>query len=141
MKAVTIRIEDDLAKYYSDNYSSLTAGFTIAAEGFLILRTRALKSLKGVFSRKEIIAVAGSYNGSMRQEQYMCLPFFIAHIEDSEIYENISQQYGIDLDNLLAKIKTLSDAQSYFLLDRIFCFWDNESGQEDALQKLVDEFV
>jgi hypothetical protein len=140
MKHVNVNLTDTLAENYARVYGKATPGVAFAAEAFMTLRTRSLARLKGIFSEQEITAICDCYNGIMPQPEFMSRDVFIAQLEDSEKYQSISSKHEFSLENLREKVEKLHDSEVFFLLDRIYSFWETESSNPDSLTNLVKEF-
>lgn len=137
MKKVTsTRVEEEILSKYAEIYKSAAAGTTVAIESFISLRVRTLNEIKGIFTNEEITAIVANLNGTMRQEAFMYKSVFIASIEDGEKFDHLSTQYSFDYAEFIKKIEKLTEAQSYFLMDRIFLFWENNESLEALLKEM-----
>ena len=140
-KTVTITVTQKLADEFSALYKNHTAGMRLSAETFMQLRTSTMYELKGKFTKPEIIALTDNLNGTMMQVEYATNGnMLIAHIEDGEKYEGVCSKHGANLNDLSAKIASLTSAQVLFLQDEINRFW-NEPKAYGSPTPDLDKFI
>lgn len=138
-KKVTIRLDDNTMATYLKQYKEITPAVQNAAQVFLQLKRYTMLELKGMFIREEILALVDCLNATMRQDEYMRRSVLIANMEDSETLDDISGRWEFNPIHFHQKLDNLTEAQAYFLMDRIYVFWEMESSKENGLEDLVKE--
>jgi hypothetical protein len=94
----------------------------------------ALGSLKGIFSREELLSIVSRYNGTMLPPMFtmeVTPSVFAAEIEDGERYEVPCASYGANYDELITKVKNLTAEQCFFLRRAAYRAWYNGTHQAD----------
>lgn len=82
--------------------------------------------LRGKFTESEWKFLAASLNGSINEEAFRYTADLLCfHNEDSERYDGTATQFGVNLEELNGKIRTLSASQLDALYSRVEEFWDN----------------
>lgn len=132
MKRVTVPFTDDrLVELLEKEYGTMYKGVKRATESWLFLKRRTLEELKGFFTRDEMIFLVSMLNGTFFEPNMIRKEVMIAEIEDTVRYE----QPEYNSKDLIEKIKNLSYAQLFFLVEDIYHFW------YDLKEKDLDEFI
>lgn len=144
MPSIQVRIDEHivnlLTKHNPDQ--EIRANIEHTAECFVAISNSATASLRGIFTKQELTGIISSLNGTMFQPQMAIIKeVFIAHLEDSERYENISLNFGFDFSDLLAKVKKINQFQLFFLQEDINNFWQNQANQEDSLDNFIKKYL
>jgi hypothetical protein len=136
---VSARLEEAIIKQLEEIYAKPGTGASVAAEAFVFIRRYTLRELKGVFTKEELHGIIDNLNGLIFESQFQANPqMFAVHLEDGEIYDNLSTRWGFDFDVFIKKIKNLTSAQAFFLQEEIRLFWDAE---ERNLEEFVERFI
>lgn len=99
-----------------------------ALEGYATLRRLTLHSLKGIFTREEMLALTDRGRSLLVQQWHMGRKdVFLSGISDFQRLENGVREQGADYAALVQKVKSLSEQQIYFLEDEINRFWNDDS--------------
>ncbi len=142
--AITLRSNTKLDKIESllaQVFDNKTAGAETVLVSWSILRTRTLSELKGIFTEQEMHALADAYSGSMFDPQFACSNQYLkVHIEDAILFEQFTQDWGIDLIELKEKIGKLTAAQSYFITEEIQRYWSKEYSNQCSLSAFAGQF-
>ena len=98
------------------------------------LARRTLEEIQATgFTRQEITAIAAAFNGTLMAEQTIARPeIVVAQLADAETYDSGISNYGADPATLLAKLRTLTAAQAYYLLREVVLWWHTPGGVPDA---------
>lgn len=132
---VSARIEDSIITQLEEIYGKPGTGASVAAEAFVFIRRYTLRELKGVFTKEELHGIIDNLNGLIFESQFQANPqMFAVHLEDGEIYDNLSTRWGFKWKTFIEKVKSLTSAQAFFLQEEIRLFWD-------ADERNLDEFV
>lgn len=140
MKKVNITISESTEKQIRDLFETQKSGLEMAVDSYLVLRKGVLKSIKGVFTREEIISLLDIHNGTMMDARFTRPEMMAAHMEDAENYEGTCQRHGADLETLKKKIIGLSHPQSLYLSQECYRFWYCDLYGQD-LDGFVGELV
>lgn len=127
MANVTIRLDDEQIKILSDLYGAKVTGSQKAIEGFIEMQRRTMQELKGLFLESELNLILDNLNGTLPQAQFMgAANMFWWHLEDGESFDNLFEKWGVDFEQMKAKVLALTSAQCYCLQDAAFRWWNNE---------------
>lgn len=131
MKKVNIELQEEKVQQIAALFTSQKEGLTQSVENYLVLRASTLNSLKGLFNREELITLLDLHNGTMYEPRFTSPSILQAHLEDGELLEGTCTRQGSDYKVLNEKISKLSHAQSLFLIEECWRFWNVETyGQE-----------
>ena len=131
-KNATIRIDACMADDLSRTYGSVSNGVEEIYEVLKQVRLTSLNEVRGLFSPDEWKAIADSLNGTMADGMFRTnVGAFIAHLEDSERYEHTLTKWGVKLEDLTAKIKTLKGSNIEALYTRVEDFWKDPKDLEE----------
>ena len=131
MKKVGIRLTPEQAKQLLTESKSDASRIEELIEGWQYLQAHTLRELKGKFTREELIAITDAQNGTMLQPQFQASPSaFRAHLEDFEALESGFSRHGANAEAALAKVRTLTAAQVYYLQQAIDDFWNKTNGTD-----------
>lgn len=151
-KNVTIRLDDNTLAAYLKQYKELTPAVQNAAKVFLQLKRYTMLELKGMFIKQEILVMVDCLKGIARNDEYLRRSVLIANMEYSGTDEDLKYSKSIedipgrcefDPTSFHKKLEALTEAQAYFLMDRIYIFWEMEkrAGKENALDDFVTEMM
>ncbi len=130
---VSTRLDEAIIKQLEEIYQKPGTGASVAAEAYVFIRRYTLRELKGMFTREELIGMISNLNGTLQQPEFQSNPvMFAAHLEDGELYESLSKQYGFNFGTLMQKVQKLTSAQVFFLQEEIRLFWDNDARDMEA---------
>lgn len=143
MNPITIRLQEEIQNYFESSFETKTAGVKFACESFIFLRSSYLYSIKGIFSSAEIHALTDNLNGLMAEPRMMLSPnLLIAHLEDGDKLEGLSDKWNIDFKTLIDKIIILNQGQCFFLQMEIFSFWwQNLNENAKSIDEFFDWFI
>lgn len=137
----TIRLDENTSSLYSKRSDQLSPALYQAVVAFMQLSKLTLLELKGKFTKSELVAIIDTLNGTMREDRYMRPAFLLAEMEDSEKLDGISSRHEFDFTSFREKLVTLTEAQTYYLMDRIYLFWERESSSDGSLEALIAELT
>jgi hypothetical protein len=131
----TLQLE--LAKLYP---TTKTEMLDRVVEMHLAFRKLALRNIKGVFSRNELIGIVASFNGTIISFDLGIPPKFMltAGMEDSISLDGNDGMYDYEAESLLQKINALSELDAMFLLEEVSRFL-NES-RHPELESFIKQF-
>jgi hypothetical protein len=116
-------------------------GLQVAAEAYFELQMRTLYELKGMFSREEIMAICDNMNGSMISPEFASSSdMLMSYLQDGDKYDGLFRKWGIDGDDFLKRITALTSAQTWFLMDAVRRYWDQDSAKENSLIEFAEKF-
>ena len=125
-KNATVRLPEEVADYLSSRYDSVSYGVYKVVEELRQIRAQSTLELKGVFTQDEWKFFADSLNGTMVDGVFRTnVGALIAHVEDSERFEGSLTRWGISLDDLVSKIKTLKGANIEAIYTKVEDFRKN----------------
>ncbi len=126
-KIISIRIPVELLKEVTKNGNEQqTESIVELLERSIADRKAAMIDIKGIFSKEEWIAIADSLNGTMITDPFWySRDAFIAHCEDSELYDGTFSRHNADPKVVCEKIKKLTSIQVATVYRRVETFWDN----------------
>lgn len=128
-RTVSLRLPDDMAEYAE----KVGGGSINQGVKDIIIKLQEMEkvsdiSLKGIFTSGEWKAFADSLNGTMVLDSFRYYnDALIAHMEDSDKYENICEKWGIDLKEVCEKILKLHPCQTEALYRRVETFWEDST--------------
>lgn len=127
-------------KALSDVYPNRTAGAETVLEAWTYMRVRSLAEIKGKFSESEIYYFVDVFNGTIIEPRFSCDNVFIVHqVQDGAKYDNLGEKWKVDIDLFVEKIKDLTSAQTFFLLEEIQRFWEKESGKKNSVENFAKQ--
>nr|DAP41666.1 MAG TPA: Putative antitoxin [Caudoviricetes sp.] len=142
MKTVTIRMQEELASWLSEQGDSMNQTIIDLLNNARYARLYALNELRGKFGEKEWAFLAEALNGNYASDQFRYnKKGLIGHCEDSEDMYGLATKHKIDLPLLTQKIDKLSASQVEALYYRVEKFWEiAEMPQEvfNTQEKLED---
>lgn len=135
MKTVTLRLPEEVVSLLTkDGQEMLNPALVEFVEQGIADRKAALLDIKGIFTSEEWIALCDSLNGTMITDEFRYnAGAFVAHCEDSELYDGTFSRHEADLKAVCDKIKKLTQMQVATVYRRIETFWDN-SGKIDLFK-------
>lgn len=137
----SIRIQQALHDQLGSLENSFTAGIEMATETFLLQRKSAMRKLQKKFSSEELTALCDVYNGVIFEKFWMFDPEnVVAELEDAERYESLSTRLNIKLDDLIRKVRSLTETEVFFLNYEIYRFW-NVSKSYGSPSPNLDNFI
>ncbi len=105
-------------------------------EALPFLREKTFREIKGKFFAEELNYLIDSFYGTILDPSQKVDGDFIAwHVEESQKYDNLGQKWGVVVDKFMDKLKELTAAQSYFLVDFVLTFLDCHESLD------LDEYV
>jgi len=125
---MTIRITPECSQYLKMNYKNRSAGADSAISELMNIRNASLSEIKGLFTPGEWIFIASSLYRDYKAEGAFRVSSdrLITHCEDNEkIGNNCCSMYGVELQTITDKIKTLSAAQIDAIYHRVSIYWSN----------------
>ena len=135
MKTVTLRIDDALYHEMSKNEGiSFNEQINVSIRKLTAIEKASTNELRGRFDASEWKALVDSLNGTYTQDETFRYSTFalVAHMEDSDLYEEIGKKWKVDIKQLCEKIKLLSAAQVDALYSRVEKFWEHPEADLDA---------
>lgn len=139
MKATPTRISYKLINEYGKLYTNYREGIERSLEGYLLIRERSIRRLKGLFSNDELSAMIDSFNGTMMLPEFMTnTSIFLAHMEDSFKMDYLSDRWGINCNKLTEKLKGLNDFDTYVLQEEIYRFWNEPRAYNNNLNEFLE---
>lgn len=131
---IGIKLPEDLAIFYKKNYKTLNTGTKRIIENLPVLRSKSLHELKGKFAENEILFLF-----LMRKEAEFSGKTVKKYLIIEEMKEFCkTNEYMIDPEVLIEKIRELNYAHLYFLFDWIDSFYSTNTENFSDIQKYVD---
>lgn len=141
----TIRIKEDQETFLLNNYKNVAQGIIMCIEHamkssnddtFKYIQIYSKRELKGKFTKEELSFFIDSLNGSIVEGQFrVSSDVLAAHCEDSQKLEGTADKWGVNIDNLCQKVKSLSAGQVEALYTYVERFWDNQNRNLDLYTK------
>jgi len=129
----TIRVAPETEQELIKLHGNTSNGGTEAAEAYISIRKYTISELKGIFSREELIGLIASLNGTIFEPTFAANNrMFAIHCEDAEIYEKCFSTNNANQLVIMAKILSLTSAQTYFLQQEISMWWNDDKRDMDA---------
>lgn len=129
----TIRFDGDLLPDMTDGDKSMSDVINRSLRHLKIIRSYALNSLKGMFTKDEWLAIVDCLNGTVVADEFRFRSFsLIASLEDADLYEGLGARYSIDIKKLCNKLDKLSPAQVDAVYCRIEAFWNTPDNIRNA---------
>jgi hypothetical protein len=126
MKPVSIRIDENVEKFFQQIDPKPTTAANTVIEIYTWLHRATCNELRGRFTREEIMALANSFKGLMPTWQLMVNPaVLVTHTEDAERYQYSASMYNTDPVALIQKLKVLTSAQATVLQLELVNFWNH----------------
>lgn len=146
----TIRIKEEQEAFLLNNYKNVAQGIVICIENamkssnddtFKYIQIYSKKELRGKFTRDELAFFIDSLNGSLVEGQFRCSPDVLAaHCEDSQELEGTADKWGVNIDNLCQKVKSLSAGQVEALYTFVEKYWNNNDSKK-SLESYINELL
>ncbi len=135
MKQISTRVDKKAIDQLQALYGNNSAGTSRAAECFPYIRRATLTEIKGIFNKNELHAIIDSFYGMIIEPQYSAnKQMFIAHLQNSNNYENIGKRWNVNINHVIEKVNKLTTAQAFFLQEEIHRFlnleYDNKQNPE-----------
>lgn len=130
MKKINITISENTADRIKSIYSTQKEGTELAIENYIAVRDNALRELKGIFEKEELIALLDMYNGTIYEPKFAGPQFLAMQIADSERFQVSVTRHGANIEELLKKVKKLTHSQSMVLVEECWLFWYGKGKQE-----------
>ena len=125
--------KEELLSIFENTYQ----GLQTCTGTFLVLRRKALREIKGMFTISELHALIDIHNATIFDPQVSCISgALIASVEDANNFDGLCTKWGVNFDSLLEKLKRLNDFQSFFLSFECYAFWYGKNAGNN-----LDEFV
>lgn len=135
------RIIESLLEQVQKRYDSDQAGTNRLLAYVFELERKLSYELKGLFTKSELSLIADAENGTMITPQYWGNKrMLLIQLEDANQFDNISEKWDVDFDNLIGKIKNIPDSLLLFLHEEIYRFW-NESPAYGSPTPNLDAFT
>ena len=139
MVAKNILITKEQENYLLTHYSTVSRGMRICIDKAIIrgedpatllsIRSKTKEHFKGYFSKDEWKCLIDRLRHVITPSQYRCNSKMLhAHIEDSNFYNSIQDEWGVDYKLFCEKILKLSPAEvdcTYWIIET---FWDSNKG-------------
>jgi hypothetical protein len=90
---------------------------------YFLLLDRARIDLQDIFTDTELQLMADASNGVIYEA--WSIPHMAMGIADSMSLDNLGEKWGVNADQLLAKLKNLDAASSFALVDALERFWES----------------
>lgn len=127
-KNVTIRVPENLYDALTKDGKSISQQLVETTTRAIALNMLSRNELKGKFTPGEWKALADTLNGLLVEGQFRYVPsVLVANLEDGDLYEGLSEKWGIDLNALCEKVESLTAAQLDALYSRVESFWEHSA--------------
>lgn len=124
MGTISTYLDANTQKELISIFENAYQGLQVSTTSFLILRKKALREVKGLFSLQEVYALIDIHNATIFEPQIASMNgTLIANIEDADNLEGLGEKWSIDIGQLISKVKTLNDYQVFFLSFECYSFW------------------
>lgn len=124
----TLRLPDEWVKRLTEGDKMLNPSLVEYLDETDADRKAAMLDIKGIFSPSEWVALADSLNGTMITEQFRYnASAFVAHCEDSEMYDGTFSRHGADMKAVCEKIRNLTMTQVATVYRRVEAFWSHSN--------------
>lgn len=152
MKTKNIRITESQEQYLLSNYKNISQGISACIDKarfpdsntddvLKTIRAYTKRELKGKFSQEEWSFFADSLNGTLTDGMFRCNAEALAyHCQDAEDLDSTATKWGVDIDKLIEKVRSLTSAQVETLYWFVEEFWNTEHEVRN-LEKWATELV
>ena len=142
---MTIRLYEPYESMFQKLFEQPNPACQEAVLCFLDLRVQSVRELRGLFTRAELTALVDMYNGTMFDSRFAVQKqTLLAQIEDSELYNKISDRWKINISTLVLKVESMSTNQAFFWVYEIHRFWDEPAAYGSPspdLEKFLNEYT
>jgi len=107
---VSVKIDADLASWYSERAGSVRAGCTMALEGWPTIMARELRHLRGAFEVAEANLILDAANGLFLTGRLLGAHLVI-EVRDHMELNGAAAHFGVDGDALMVRLGDLSPSQ------------------------------
>jgi hypothetical protein len=145
-----IRIKEEHETFLISNYKNISQGVNACIENtingckdetFKYVQIYSKRELKGKFTKEELFFFIDSLNGSIVEGQFRCSSDVLAaHCEDSQKLEGTADKWGVNIDNLCQKVRSLSSGQVEALHTCVENFWNKHESKRD-IEKWANELI
>ena len=135
-KAVSAKLDAKKVERLEKVFGSAYSGVQSCVDFFFLQRSLAIKDLKTIFKREEIMALCDMHNGTMFQTEMAQKSVLSATIEDSELYESTLSRFNVKKENLTTKISELSEISVFWLIFEIRQMWEQNENMETFIERL-----
>ena len=137
VKGVSFKLDDSEVEPIEAIYPSLNFAATRIIKALIYLRRESLNEIRGKIEGNEIKYIIDLVNTLIFQPRMAVVQEMIIHeIEDGNRYEELGEKWKVDVGKFVEKIRSLTSAQVYFLVEFCKLFWEKDHGQTD-----IDEYV
>lgn len=127
-KTVTLRLPEEMIEYLTRNNDSINQAVISEFNNLKRIRLVSIGEIKNLFSPQEWIFFATAFNSTLVDDVFCAnVGAFIAGCEDAERFENVASANGVNLSDLLKKVKTLKGANIEAIYSRIKDYWEHYS--------------
>jgi len=138
MKSVSAKLAKQKVERLEKIFGSAYSGVQATCDFFFIQRNLVQKSLKGIFSREELIALCDMHNGTMFQPEMAQKAVLIATIEDAEMYEGTLSNHNVNKNEIIDKVETkMSDIFVFWMIFEISQFWNEDKDLEEFVSRYL----
>ena len=131
-KNATIRLPQEIADWLIQDGKSINQAIVDTVNTLQSIRLISTTELRGIFSNKEWMFLADSFNGTIINESIRYnVHMLIAHCEDSAIYDSLDKKYDVDMEVFKKKLNSLHSANVDALYSRIEDFWNKDADIEE----------
>jgi hypothetical protein len=130
------RIMDKSAEWYRQSFSSLNGGLEYVIDSFPQLYRLTLHSLKGRFSRGELMLILDVNNGLWLTAQHAG-QHLSAQVADGISLDELDKKWEIDGSDLNAKVGALTIFESACMEIWTKAFWEAASRENQDIEEYV----
>lgn len=125
-KKVTVRLSEDLMRYYEERFTSLTDGVQTAAEEFRNIMTEQFAALKGRFTEEEFKLILRACRYERDARKFRTAFINVVSSDVVHLMVNTSQ-----IDAYLDKVKDLTQAEGICLAMWANSLWSKFSTENE----------
>lgn len=121
-KTVTLRLPEELVEYLTEKNKSINQAVISEIVNYRRMKDTAYMELAGVFTENEWLYLIDSYlNEALLLDDYMCdsVGIFVFNVMESERFSNKAEKFGIDMKELVSKIRKLHSANIIAMYERL----------------------
>jgi len=134
---ITPRILDTTEKWLSENFSSKHSGAEFVLDAFPVLYRRGLADLRGQFSGPELSLLLDAFNG-LYLTPGLLGQHVVASATDGIRLEGLAEKWGVNADQFLIRLDSLSFFEKACLEIWLRAFWESD---ENHLSRWVEKLT
>ena len=124
MKTVILKPKNET--FLLNNYKNANLGGNFSIAAYRSIYQIIVSDLKNIFTYDEFFPIIDSLNGTIIEPTlWISNRLIIAHLQDSQKYDNTLDKYKLNQPDFFKKLKDLNNIQLWILTDFCKNFWNN----------------